>query len=312
MLRSVFLTLFVLMSFCGNANGQSSTRELLSSAAEAFQAERYGEALAQFKSAHSQSEDTRILYNMGRCYEELNQVSLAIDAFQEFLAGQGPQEMKKKALSRLKALQAIPATGSIHVKGNPKGAAVFVDGESVGTLPLVIEKLEVGTYAVVVKAEGYQVFESQVVVTAGGEGIAVVDLRENTTKEAVSMGTEYAPGTTGPRYTELGWGLIGGGGGLVLLGVTMAILGDDYHQQVEESLSKDGQVSSLTSGEVDDLTVKGDTFKISAYLLYGVGGASVVTGLVFLFLDESEVETSTSFGATPLEGGFIWTIGGRF
>ena len=102
MLRSVFLTIFILISFCGNAHGQSSTGELLSSEAEAFQAERYEEALADFNRAHNQSKDTRILYNIGRCYEELNQVSNAIDAFQEFLAGQGPQKMKNKALARLK------------------------------------------------------------------------------------------------------------------------------------------------------------------------------------------------------------------
>ncbi len=57
-----------------------------------------------------------------------------------------------------------PINGSIRINSKPSGATVTIDGESIGTTPVVLQKMG-GTYDVVLTREGYQPVTDSVAVT---------------------------------------------------------------------------------------------------------------------------------------------------
>ena len=69
----------------------------------------------------------------------------------------------------LSAVQPIgPTTGRLTINADQMGAAVFVDGERVGSTPLEPGEVEEGEHHVRVTFEGYQDFETTVDIPRGG------------------------------------------------------------------------------------------------------------------------------------------------
>jgi hypothetical protein len=62
--------------------------------------------------------------------------------------------------------QPQPYRGSLLVTSSPEGAAVFINGHSAGTTPVVLEDLSVGSRAVRVTMEGYDIWSRAVHVVA--------------------------------------------------------------------------------------------------------------------------------------------------
>jgi hypothetical protein len=62
--------------------------------------------------------------------------------------------------------QAQPYRGSLRVTSTPRGAAVFINGDSAGTTPLVLRNLPVGSRAVRVSMDGYERWSRAVQVVA--------------------------------------------------------------------------------------------------------------------------------------------------
>jgi hypothetical protein len=59
-----------------------------------------------------------------------------------------------------------PFRGALMMNSKPEGAMVFINGEPVGSTPLVLKGLPVGSRAVRIEAEGYQPWSASVRVTA--------------------------------------------------------------------------------------------------------------------------------------------------
>jgi hypothetical protein len=59
--------------------------------------------------------------------------------------------------------------GSVYVDSRPRGAQVFVDGRAVGTTPLRIPDIQVGTHVVRLELAGHRVWSASRDVTAGQE-----------------------------------------------------------------------------------------------------------------------------------------------
>jgi hypothetical protein len=60
----------------------------------------------------------------------------------------------------------IRFTGALGVQSRPSGARVFVGGTAVGTTPIVLRDLPVGSRVIRIEAEGYQTWSSSVRVIA--------------------------------------------------------------------------------------------------------------------------------------------------
>jgi hypothetical protein len=131
-------------------------------------------------------------------------------------------------------------------------------------------------------------------------GLAVTGVRFNV-GEIVSgrPGSEWDPGsnTTAPSITStttgvpsattlVGWGLVGAGAASLGVGV--------YFSAEVKRLSDDfvlaGRRNPVDSDEVDRLNAEADTVELGQYFAYGIGAATLVTGIVFLLLEEDPAE----------------------
>jgi hypothetical protein len=68
------------------------------------------------------------------------------------------------------------AVGSLDISSSPSGASVLLDGTVKGTTPLKIDDLEVGTYKLILKKDGYSDWLRNAKVTNGGTTTYDADL----------------------------------------------------------------------------------------------------------------------------------------
>jgi len=67
--------------------------------------------------------------------------------------------------------------GSLAINSKPRGAAVFVNGKRVGTTPLVLDNLHVGSRAVRVSLDGHESWSRAVDVVANQRSSVVAQLQ---------------------------------------------------------------------------------------------------------------------------------------
>jgi len=85
------------------------------------------------------------------------------------------------------------AVGSIDVASSPSGASVYLDGTLKGTTPMTIKDLEVGTYKLILKKDGYSDWLRNAKVTNGGTTTYDADL--DVIKAATTATTAPTPVT---------------------------------------------------------------------------------------------------------------------
>ena len=73
------------------------------------------------------------------------------------------------------------AVGSVDVSSSPSGASIYVDGESMGTTPDIIEGLDIGSHKLLLKKSGYEDWTKVVKVTSGNTISVDADLNVVTT-----------------------------------------------------------------------------------------------------------------------------------
>lgn len=71
----------------------------------------------------------------------------------------------------------LRAVGGLRFLSSPQGAEVVLDGEPIGTTPMVKEDVEVGEHVVTIRRAGYYDFEQPVKVEGGKLAIVNADLR---------------------------------------------------------------------------------------------------------------------------------------
>lgn len=64
-------------------------------------------------------------------------------------------------------LNQTPTTGSLAIRGVPPNAAVVIDGVGYGNADHLIEGLRPGSHQLLLKADGYQQFQTDITITAG-------------------------------------------------------------------------------------------------------------------------------------------------
>jgi hypothetical protein len=127
----------------------------------------YHGARRSFSSAYELSGDVRLLWNAAACEQALRRYSKAIVLVRRYLASSSPlitPEAEKKARDFLEA--ALPLTAPFRIESEP-GAAVYLDDELVGTLPLDPEmRIDVGSHKLVLKKKRFVDATKSFAVTA--------------------------------------------------------------------------------------------------------------------------------------------------
>ena len=76
----------------------------------------------------------------------------------------------------------LPIYGSLIVDGSPADVAVYVDGKKVGTSPLFVSELLIGTHKIRLEKEGYDKQEKTIAISEGQEHMLEYTLAKETPK----------------------------------------------------------------------------------------------------------------------------------
>jgi hypothetical protein len=167
-------------------------------------------------------------------------------------------------------LRARPA--HLTVSG-PGGCEVTVDGRPAGTTPLAVPvELTAGSHLVVVTKNGYKAFSRE------------VDVARDENK---SLAVTLEP--TGQRVVA--YSLFLSGGALVLAGGAFSLIALEREGAAKDILKRgeSGNISSADRNDYLDARDARDGWTTGAVAAFAVGGAALLTGLVFYAFDRPTV-----------------------
>jgi len=134
----------------------------------AFLDGRHAEALGHYQRSYAKSPDPALLYNIGRCHQELGDYPKAHDYFTRF-AVEAPPEMRAKVpllKDRIASIAAKIAT--VKIAANVVGAKVTINGVLVGESG-TLDALRVNAGRLVIEASKDKYFpEKQTIDAPGG------------------------------------------------------------------------------------------------------------------------------------------------
>ena len=167
--------------------------------------------------------------------------------------------------------------------------------------------------------EKYELFINSPGADSGGRVRAQEAVR--LLKGEPSPRTEPARASTPPPRDDrsslrtAAWVTLGVGAATATVGTVFFVLGTSDHNKITGAANYDkaGQVVALTESRANDLRDSGTTKKTVGGVLWGMGGAALVTSAVLFIMQRGgSAEGNVAFGATPLPGGAAGSIVGRF
>jgi hypothetical protein len=257
---------------------------------EAYQHGDYEAAVRLWNEAYAIDARPALQYNLAQAHGRLGQLVEERDALELYIASADPEDaLLAAARARVATLRERLARTAIRVEGGAPGAVLRIDGEERGRLPLSEAlSVEPGSHRIEASAEGFRTFRSTAIVPASEVVDVQVAMREISTAPV-------------PVSSIALWA----GGGAVLAGGAAL-----------------GIVSFVSSGDALPGTGRADrahAMALSADVMYGVGGAALVTGLVLYLVrddagDGDPDAAEARFDVAPLitaEGAGL-SLGGRF
>ena len=312
-LRSICLGVFVLLSHplhavatpteaAPPADESDAAREVRLKKAQAildlatvkFREGRHAEALAELQQAEplltGSPVHPLVRFNIARCHEELGQLGDAVRAYERYLDLNDPDETRRGRAATAAVQLRARAEGQLTVTCSAPGARVSVAGllPEGGLCPVELDGVLAGSYAVTVEAEGFTP-ETRTVEVRPGEVAAVVVDSKPIVAEGPGLADTPPPEASSGSWVP--WALMGAGaasaltGGILHAGAEPACV----DQQVEVTVN--GEFSHY---ETECLPPVGDSAQAevptAAYAAYGVGGALIIAGVVWLLLDDGPSE----------------------
>jgi hypothetical protein len=182
-------------------------------------------------------------------------------------------------------LRVVERKGTLLVKTGKNDAEVWADGKKVGVGPEVTLSLEQGTRVIDVRHKGKSIFRKKINVVQGLARVVEVDKKLVTAAKPVAKGKTpvvggdavESGGTPIWPWIAIGTGVAAGGGGALF---TVKAMG--YSQDIEDLDKNLGPVEGPKqyNGLKSDL----ESARTVSYILYGVAGAAIATGVVGLVL----------------------------
>ena len=132
-----------------------------------YQRQRFPDAAREFEEAYRLSGRAELLYNMGKSYDGAKDTAKALHAYRRFIAALPNSADRVDVDGRIAALE--QSIGRLEITSSVDGAVVTLNGEKLGTTPLLPAIVDVnpGTHRVEIAAEGFQTFRQSVEVARG-------------------------------------------------------------------------------------------------------------------------------------------------
>jgi hypothetical protein len=283
----------------------------------AFEDGRFDDAARAFRKAYELKPSWKLLYNMAQSEAAARRYGLALDAFEKYLVGGGDEiqgDRREEVLAEIQRLRVL--VGVVEVQA-PDGTELFIDGYSHGRVPFSGPvRVAAGEHQAQLRL-GDEVLLEKKLGIAGGMTTTLAAESKAAGSAAAAGGKQASPaeepgpvteepGTEGGKrvwtWVALGVGaaaLIGGGvtGGLAM-GREKDLLAD----------CPDNRCPSSLEGEAD--TIK--TMNLTADILYGVGAAAVIAGIVLFFVEPKGKAEADVTVAPAVGDGFGLSLAGRF
>lgn len=266
-------------------------------------------ALAEFERAYELTLDSRVLYNIGYVQTQRHRYVEAIEAFERYLKGSDVTENRRaQVLAELEKLRG--RTGQLSLESNVTGAAVIVNGVSVGTVPLTGPiPVNPGVCEVRLEKTGYSPAR-EILTIAGGDTPRLTVTLKPVGAEALGpvVPDPAAPPRTRYNYTPFWVSAVSAvalGGGTAVMGV----LALNKQSELEAELAD----PPSDAGAVEALRQDGKTF---AAVADGLAVATIVAGGlgIYFLIDPpkkkdhpvgvSDLRVSAGTGQAVLSGRF--------
>ena len=294
-----------------------------------FRAERYREAVTEFRKALFVINEPGLTWNIARAYEELGEIRNAVHHFEQLVERYPDDESVPSARQRLQELRPrLP--GSLAVDcGDVVAARVLLDAEVEAQCGDRIGGLRPGLHSLEVVAPDLGVWRKKVRVAPDTTAVIRVAWEEANNEEPEPMAAldggppqpaeeavpEPRPAAPPAGAPPAGWGLgwaamgtLGAGAALLAAGTALGVLsarsGADY-----EALKGRERV---TVAEIDGQAEEANEYAGLATVLFGVGAAALAAGVVLVLAGEPLPATAVG-GAmlfAPPAGrglGVLWT-----
>jgi tetratricopeptide (TPR) repeat protein len=254
-------------------DAQGEARALFQLGTEAYDAERYEDALTAFTKADSLSPSWKLAYNIGQCQAALKRYGLALEAFERYLALGGddvPADRRDEVLAELDRLRKM--VGGVLVEGRD-GAVLLVDGLERGRTPMNQPVLV--TAGVEHRFEirlGDELLEALTETVRGGATLEIDITPETAPVPAPVPSTPDEPAADAGGLSPL-WFWIGAGATVVFAGGTVAA------NFAVEKKKRDGIESGSDLDSAETIQALGITSLALA------GAAGIATGVLAFYTD---------------------------
>ena len=270
------------LALAAPAAAQDDARQLFTQGQAAYETGDYDTAVRLWLRAYELDPRPLLQYNLAQAYERFGQLDAAVRAYRVYVdATPGDDQRATNARARIASLEQRVGQTGITLTGGPQGARVLIDGQDRGLLPRPDPyRVEPGSHRIVVRADGFEDFVAPVAVSAG---------------QQVSVPVEMRAGASGNAADTAG-----GGGGISTVGLIVAIAGAAI-------LAGGGVFGGLALGAAGDAPSNvgpaaddARTMALVADIMFGVGGAALLAGVILMFVLEPDLGGSAR--VVPLLG----------
>ena len=174
-----WLMLIIFRPVWSQADDTVAAKEKVEEGKRLVEEEKYEAALEAFESSYALRPKPWVLFNIAMCNKALHRYTDAIAAFKKFLESETDPSSTTGSLARASLAELERLVGKVRLVEAPKGAAVYIDGERVGTAPLKEPlALDPGRHVVRVSKDRFKSLDVEVIVASGSEVEVRADLEQ--------------------------------------------------------------------------------------------------------------------------------------
>lgn len=283
------------------ADDATRAKDIFKVAQKLYKEARYADAIAKFEEAYVLKPSPVIIYNIGKCHEQLGDVPKAMRSYRDYLR-LAPDAKDKDtvgdAIANLERRLKEKGLQQLLVFADPPAALIEVDGKVLGNSPASIE-LTAGNHTLKVKADGYETTERSFVMQTARATEMTINLRKveastppldapkkdepkpvaltPSTSTATTGSTEVTKTAEPAKKGGRVWTWVAGG-----LAVASAGAGVGLGVAAQGTAAK---VPMAPIGQAPAQAQQAQGLAMGANVAYGVAGAAAVTAVILFFVE---------------------------
>jgi len=280
---TIVLTLALGAAAVARADVQGARRHF-DEGRRAYSAGDYARAAREFEAAIRESPLPDLYYNLGTTYDKLGRSVKAATAYRRYLQGRPDAEDRAQIEEMIR--RDLEQTGHLDLRIDVPEARVSVDGDPVGTAPLVgIVDLEAGSHQLKIEKPGALPRVMSIAVAAGQT--VRIDLAADATlapaplaASTTAAGARAAEKTPPRRHSKLrapAWALVAVAGASLAVGIGLGVAA---HQQANTLTNAAMMSPPPLFGAYADTESTGRTYAATGYAFDAIAAAAAVADAV--------------------------------